>query len=61
MGCFFTDDSVMSIDICETPMNSTRDMSDFSASTVERYLKKLATDGYITKYGADKNTFYAKI
>jgi Fic family protein len=31
-----------------------------SASTVERHLKKLVADGYITKYGAGKNTFYAR-
>ena len=31
-----------------------------SASTVERHLKKLVADGYITKYGAGKNTFYSK-
>ncbi len=31
-----------------------------SASTVERHLKKLTTEGYITKYGAGKNTYYAK-
>lgn len=31
-----------------------------SASTVERHLKKLTVDGYISKYGAGKNTFYAK-
>lgn len=32
-----------------------------SASTVERHLKKLTIEGYISKYGAGKNTFYAKI
>jgi DNA-binding Lrp family transcriptional regulator len=32
-----------------------------SASTVERHLKKLVADGYITKYGAGKNTFYARV
>lgn len=31
-----------------------------SASTVERHLKKLVAEGYITKHGAGKNTFYAK-
>ena len=31
-----------------------------SASTVERHLKKLTAEGYITKHGAGKNTFYAK-
>lgn len=31
-----------------------------SASTVERHLKKLTAEGYISKYGAGKNTFYAK-
>lgn len=31
-----------------------------SASTVERHLKKLTAEGYIAKYGAGKNTFYAK-
>ena len=32
-----------------------------SASTVERHLKKLTAEGYISKYGAGKNTFYAKL
>lgn len=32
-----------------------------SASTVERHLKKLTNDGYISKYGAGKGTFYARI
>lgn len=31
-----------------------------SASTVERHLKKLTTDGYIAKHGTGKNTFYTK-
>ena len=31
-----------------------------SASTVERHLKKLTAEGYISKYGAGKNTFYTK-
>ena len=31
-----------------------------SASTVERHLKKLTSEGYIAKHGAGKNTFYAK-
>lgn len=31
-----------------------------SASTVERHLKKLTADGYISKHGVAKNTFYAK-
>lgn len=31
-----------------------------SASTVERHLKKLTTEGYISKLGSGKNTFYAK-
>lgn len=31
-----------------------------SASTVERHLKKLTAEGYITKHGTGKNTFYAK-
>ena len=34
---------------------------NLSASTVERHLKKFVSDGYITKHGAGKNTFYAKI
>lgn len=32
-----------------------------SASTVERHLRKLTEEGYISKYGAGKNTFYAKM
>lgn len=32
-----------------------------SASTVERHLKKLTADGYISKYGAGKGTFYARV
>lgn len=31
-----------------------------SASTVERHLRKLTAEGYISKYGAGKNTFYVK-
>lgn len=31
-----------------------------SASTVERHLKKLTAEGYISKHGAGKNTFYVK-
>ena len=31
-----------------------------SASTVERHLKRLTAEGYISKHGAGKNTFYAK-
>ena len=31
-----------------------------SASTVERHIKKLTSEGYIAKHGAGKNTFYAK-
>ena len=31
-----------------------------SASTVERHLKKLAAEGYISRHGAGKNTFYVK-
>lgn len=31
-----------------------------SASTVERHLKKLAAEGYISKHGAGKNTFYVR-
>lgn len=32
-----------------------------SASTVERHLKKLTAEGYISKHGLGKNTFYAKL
>lgn len=31
-----------------------------SASTVERHLKKLTAEGYISRHGAGKNTFYVK-
>ncbi len=31
-----------------------------SASNVERHLKKLTLEGYISKHGAGKNTFYSK-
>lgn len=31
-----------------------------SASTVERHLRKLTAEGYISKYGAGKKTFYVK-
>ena len=31
-----------------------------SASTVERHLKKLTAEGYISKHGAGKNTFYTR-
>lgn len=31
-----------------------------SASTVERHLKRLTAEGYISKYGAGKNTSYTK-
>lgn len=31
-----------------------------SASTVERHLKKLTSDGYIIRFGAGKGTFYAR-
>ena len=31
-----------------------------SASTVERHLKKLVTEGYLSKHGAGKNTRYTK-
>lgn len=31
-----------------------------SSSTIERHLKKLVADGYITKHGAGRNTFYVK-
>lgn len=31
-----------------------------SASTVERHLKKLTAEGFITKHGAGKNTFYTR-
>ncbi len=33
---------------------------NFSASSVERHLKKLVADGYISKMGAGKNTMYVK-
>lgn len=42
-----------------------RDILEFcpslSASTVERHLKHLTADGYISKIGAGKNTVYVKI
>lgn len=31
-----------------------------SASTVERHLKKLTAEGYLSKHGAGKNTFYTR-
>ncbi len=31
-----------------------------SASTVERHLKKLTAEGYLSRHGAGKNTFYVK-
>ena len=31
-----------------------------SASTVERHLKKLTVEGYISKHGTGRSTFYAK-
>ena len=34
--------------------------SSLSASTVERHLKKLTHEGYISKRGAGRSTFYAR-
>ena len=49
MGCHVTDDSVMSIAICDALMNSKRDMSDLGANAVrsmQTYGNKYPGAGY---------------